>query len=181
MSTSQRECEIIVLSKLFPKLEPNLENGWDNTSNRRRVDISQLYDELKKLRGTYVLCADICSLKPINETYGYTAGDLVIAETARRLDSAITDNMMMFRIGRDEFVVLTGYDSVADAEVLANKITALNGNPVRYKGAEIPLNIRIGITKIPNQDLSYNEVFNRMHDTIDKVKEKNAIIGTLDD
>lgn len=150
-------------------------------SVRRKVDITELYSELKKLNNTYVLCVDICNLKSINDTYGYAAGDLIIGETARRIDSALTLDMLMFRIGGDEFVVVTGYRSVTDAEALADKITALNGNCVMYNGKEIPLSMRIGISKTPNDGLSYHEVFNRMHDTIEKVKQGNTFVGILDD
>jgi AraC family transcriptional regulator len=168
-------------SELFPKLELNFENGGYNMSVRRKVDITELYDELKKLSDTYVLCADICHLKPINDTYGYTAGDLIIAEAARRIDSALSDDMLMFRIGRDEFVVVTGYNSVIDAETLAQKIAALNGNHVTYDGKEIPLSMRIGISKIPNGGLSYKETFDKMHDTIDKVKQDGVFVGVLEE
>jgi len=168
-------------SELCPKLEPNLENGGYPMSVRRKVDITELYDELKKLRSTYVLCADICNLEPINDTYGYAAGDLIIAEAARRIDSALRHDMLMFRIGPDEFVVVTGYRSVTDAEALANQITALNGNCVMYNGKEIPLSMRIGISKISNDGLSYQETFNRIHDTIEKVKQANTFVGILEE
>lgn len=164
-------------SELFPKLELNFENGGYIMSNRRKVDISQLYDELKKLGGTYVLCADICHLKPINDTYGYSAGDLVIAETARRIDAAIADDMLLFRIGRDEFAVVTGLHSAADAEILAAKITKSNGSPVTYDGQEISLSMRIGISKIPGGTLSYKEALDNMLDAVDKVKKDGTFIG----
>jgi AraC family transcriptional regulator len=168
-------------SELFPKVEFSFEKGGYNMSVRRKVDITELYDELRKLSGTYVLCADICNLEQTNNTYGYAAGDLIIAEAARRIDSALSDNMLMFRIGRDEFVALTGYNSVIDAEVLARKITELNGNHVTYDGKEIPLSMRIGISKIPNGGLSYKEAFDKMHDTIDKVKQDNVFVGVIEE
>lgn len=169
-------------SDLFPKFDSDFVKGGFNMSVRRKVDITELYDELKKLNDTYVLCADICNLKLMNETYSFAAGDLVIAETARRIDSAISDSMFMFRIGRDEFVVLTGYRSVDDAKELAQKITALNGNKVNYEGKEIPLSIRIGISKIITREgLSYKEAFDKMHDTIEKVKQEGVYVGVLDE
>lgn len=169
-------------SELFPKFDTDFEEGGFKMSNRRKVDITELYDELKKLADTYVLCADICNLHPTNETYGYAAGDLMIAETARRIDSAITDDMLMFRIGRDEFVVLTGYRSADEARELAHRITALNGNTVVYEGKEVPVTMRIGISKIiTRRGLSYKETFDRMHDTIDKVKQEGVYVGVLDE
>jgi len=65
----------------------------------------------------------------------------------------------MFRIGPDEFVVLTGSNSVTDAEALAQKITALNDSHVTYDGKDIPLRMRIGISKIPEGGLNYKETF----------------------
>lgn len=167
-------------SELFPKLEFNLESGGKYMSNQRKVDITELYDELKKLCGTYVLCADICNLKPINDTYGYTAGDLVIAEAARRIDAELFAGMLMFRIGRDEFVAVTGYASGTDAECLAQKITESNGKPILYGGREIPLSMRIGISKIPGGALSYKEALDRMLDTIDKVKRDDVFVGVFE-
>lgn len=92
----------------------------------------------------------------------------------------LTNEMLMFRVGSDEFVVLTGYRSVTDAEALAQKITALNGSSVMHNGKEIPLSMRISICKIPGGGLSYHEAFRKMHDTIDKVKQDDAFIGILD-
>ena len=145
--------------------------------SRRKIEITQLYDELKRLSDTYVLCTDICKLSYINDTYGYAAGDIIIAEAARRIDSMLPNEMLMFRIGRDEFVVMTGYYSVIEAEALAKKITALNGNPVVFEGKEIPLSLRIGISKIPSGDLSYKEVLDKMHNVINKVKQGTTFIG----
>lgn len=166
-------------SELFPKFRLNLENGGIIMSNCRKVDITELYNELKKLSGTYVLCADICNLKSINDIFGYAAGDLIIAEAARRIDSKISSEMLMFRIGRDEFVVVTKYHLIIDAESLAKKIIALNGNHVIHDGKEIPLSMRIGISQIPNGGLSYKEALDRVHDTINKAKQNGVLIGVL--
>jgi len=168
-------------SELFPKFELNYENGGYIMSNQRKVNITQLYDELKKLGGTYVLCADICSLEFTNDTYGYAAGDLIIAETARRIDAALSGEMLMFRIGRDEFAVVSRYSSVIDAEGLAQKITKLNGNTITYDGKEIPLSMRIGISKIPEGGLSYKETLDKMLDTIDKIKQEGVFVGVCEE
>ena len=168
-------------SELFPRLELHIENGGSNMSNCRKVDITQLYDELKKLTDTYVLCADICQMELINSTYGYAAGDLIIAETARRIDSMLSGEMMMFRIGRDEFVVVTGYRSAADAEMLAQKITALNGKHVIHDGREIPLSMRIGISKIPDGGLSYKEALDKMQGAIERVRQDGVFVGVLEE
>ena len=166
-------------SELFPKLELTYsdENGGYIVTERRKVDISELYNKLKGLKDTYILCADLCNLKHTNDTYGYAAGDLLLAEAAKRIDKEITHDMFMFRIGRDEFAIITGYKSIADAEILAKKITALNGIPILLPDrAEVPLSLRIGITKISSGGLSYKETIDEMHTVIEQAKNKGIYI-----
>jgi AraC family transcriptional regulator len=168
-------------SELFPKLELSYsdESGGYVMSERRKVDISELYDKLKELRETYILCADLCNLKYTNDTYGYAAGDLLLAEAARRLDNEITQDMFMFRIGRDEFAIISGLQSASEAEALAKRITDLNGNTILLPdGAEISLSLRIGITKIPSEGLSYKEAIDEMHTVIDRAEDMGIYIYT---
>ena len=168
-------------SELFPKLELSYsdENGGYVMSERRKVHISELYDKLKELKETYILCADLCNLEYTNETYGYAAGDLLLAEAARRIDNEITQEMFMCRIGRDEFAIITGLHSVSEAVVLAERITALNGHTISLtNGTEISLSLRIGITRIPNGGLSYKEMMDEMHAAIDQAKDKGIYIYT---
>ena len=103
------------------------------------------------------------------DTYGRAAGDLIIAETAKRIDSALPHNMLMFRTGGDEFAIVTGYSSI------------LNGSPVIYDGKEIPLCVRIYISKLPSDEQKYKETFSKIHDSIVKVRKENVFIGLLDE
>jgi len=103
------------------------------------------------------------------DTYGRAAGDLIIAETAKRIDSALPYNMLMFRTGGDEFAIVTGYSSI------------LNGSPVIYDGKEIPLSVRIYISKLPSDEQKYKETFSKIHDSIVKVRKENVFIGLLDE
>ena len=63
-------------------------------SERKEFETSELYDKLKEQRGTYILCTDLCNLKNTNDMYGNAAGDLLIAEAARRIDNEITKEII---------------------------------------------------------------------------------------
>ncbi|MBS4195025.1 diguanylate cyclase domain-containing protein [Lederbergia citri] len=45
-------------------------------------------------------------MKPINDTYGHQMGDILISETANCLKANAEKDMIVARIGGDEFVIL---------------------------------------------------------------------------
>lgn len=131
-------------SELFPRLLVGLTNG---EQSMKKVDISELYDLFKARHDCYFVCCDIRHLIPINEI-SRTAGDLAIIEAMNRMNGAAGDEDVVFRIGSDEFVLLTDNDDIAYAESVAAKIEALNGTPFTYEDQEIPLTLYIAITKL---------------------------------
>lgn len=163
-------------SELFPKLR--VEHDEHNLmEDRRNVDVSQLYEELKALGGTIILCTDIVDLRGINDTYGYAAGDLAIAESAKRIDKVIGKDMLMFRIGRDEFAIITKLDIIEDAIKLAEKISAFNPQSLSLDGKTFNLSLRIAINTIPTGPLSYKEILDSMFDTLHQIREDKTTIG----
>lgn len=58
----------------------------------------------------------------INDTLGREAGDRVILECLHRIDRECADGMLMFRIGGDEFAMLTGLSDRAAAEALGAQV-----------------------------------------------------------
>jgi len=140
---------------LHPKFK--IENNGGIKVNRKPLDISELYDELKKLGGTYALSIDIVNFTEVNEKYGYAAGDIAIAESFARIEREIDNRMLLFRTGGDEFAVITTLESTADAEALARKITAQNNKPINAVKCEIPLSLRVGVSRIPKKVLNYQK------------------------
>ena len=53
-----------------------------------------------------VLFIDLDEFKPINDTYGHDAGDLMLISVAERLSSTVEDFETAARIGGDEFVCI---------------------------------------------------------------------------
>ena len=127
-----------------------------------KYDISELYDYISSMQGTYVLCFDTSHLMEINDTLGREAGDRVILECLHRIDRECADGMLMFRIGGDEFAILTGLSDRAAAEALARRVLSHNGEPVVHNGSEIPVSMRAGAVLLKPGKLSYSELFTEL-------------------
>ena len=151
-------------TELYPRRLLPEETGDEFMNNRKRVDISELYDLFVQRRGCYFVCCDIHRLMEINEI-SMKAGDLAILTELERLNDAAGEEDVVFRIGADEFVVLTNSKDVTYAESIAEKVRAKNGQPIVYEGKEIPLILYAGVTKLSDGVVRYNEMFAELQHT----------------
>jgi diguanylate cyclase (GGDEF)-like protein len=98
-----------------------------------------------------VLFLGIDDLKSINDTLGYSVGDLILAEVAERLRRCVGEADTVARMGSDEFAaILTGIKTPDEAGLLAEKIAAAIAVPHAVAGQHIVLDVRIGIALAPN-------------------------------
>jgi diguanylate cyclase (GGDEF)-like protein/PAS domain S-box-containing protein len=58
--------------------------------------------------GTYgaIMFMDLDKFKPLNDTHGHVAGDLLLIEVAQRINSCVRETDTVARFGGDEFVVM---------------------------------------------------------------------------
>lgn len=157
-------------TELYPRTKPILKDGGDYVMGRKQVDISELYDLFKERKDCYFVCCDIKSLVPINEI-SHKAGDLAILETMNRMLNAAGKEDMVFRIGGDEFCMLTDRDSFEYAENIVAKILSHNGETISYEGQDIPLSLYAVATKFSGEYLKYDKLFFELHDAIRGSKE----------
>lgn len=151
--------------ELFPRLYPPIQDGGAYMSERKHVDISELYDLFVQRKKCYFVCCDIKELVPINEI-SYKAGDLAILEAMKRMEKEAGEDDIVFRIGGDEFVMLTGHEEKEYADIVCEKIKAYNGQPIIFDGIEIPLYLHIGVVKFTGSNMRYRDLFDQLHFTI---------------
>lgn len=96
-----------------------------------------------------VLFLDLDNFKPLNDTHGHEAGDLLLIEVADRLKHCVRESDTVARMGGDEFVVvLAQLDKNLDksrqqAAKLAEKIRAALAKPYLIKMQENGKNITV--------------------------------------
>lgn len=82
-----------------------------------------------------VIFLDLDNFKPLNDTHGHKAGDLLLQEVAQRLTRCVREVDTVARFGGDEFVVvlseLAGEESecAAQTHVVAEKIQSALAEP----------------------------------------------------
>lgn len=99
--------------------------------NRRLLE-DRLSQSLSSNRRSGYYCGllfmDLDNFKPLNDRHGHAVGDLLLVETARRLNHCVREADTVARFGGDEFVVLltdlsfNRQDSVAFTQAVAEKI-----------------------------------------------------------
>jgi diguanylate cyclase (GGDEF)-like protein/PAS domain S-box-containing protein len=93
-----------------------------------------------------VLFLDLDLFKEVNDRFGHRAGDQVLINTAKRIQSVVRPSDTVARLGGDEFAILcedmnTEQDAVAIAERLCREFT----RPVSIDGGETRVTASIGI------------------------------------
>ena len=149
-------------AELFPRLKPPMNEGDEYIMTRKRFDITELYDLFKSRDGCWFVCTDIVQLVPINEISN-KAGDLAILTALDRMNEAAGDDDIVFRIGGDEFCILTASTNEAYADCIAQKINQTNGKPIVYNGRAIPLSLYTVKTKLSLYTPKYDELFTSLH------------------
>lgn len=110
----------------------------------------------------FFICCDIRSLIPINEIL-YKAGDIAILESLNRMEREAGEDDIVFRIGGDEFVMLTSSEKKEYAENICEKIKAYNGQSIVYQGKEIPLHLYVGMVKFEGSQMRYRDLYEQLH------------------
>lgn len=156
--------------ELYPKIRIPLENGGQYMMGRRYVDISELYDLFKERKECYFVCCDIKEMIYINEI-SHKAGDLAIIESMERMSAAAGEGDLVFRIGGDEFCILTDSREKAYADSLEEAIRARNGEIFRGEGREIPLFLYTTTVRLELRGLRYDELYTGLHRAIEEGKD----------
>lgn len=155
--------------ELFPRLICPMEYGDDYMNNRKSVDISELYDLFVERENCYFICGDIKSLVPINEI-SHKAGDLAIIEAFNRMNNVAGPEDVVFRIGGDEFALLTNSADEEYAKGIAEKVLERNEETFLFEDKEIPLSLYISLVKLESKNLRYAELFKKLHKSLQEAK-----------
>jgi diguanylate cyclase (GGDEF)-like protein len=96
-----------------------------------------------------IMYLDLDNFKSINDTLGHPVGDKVLAEVARRIETAIGQYDLASRFGGDEFVVLVSGSRIDKVDHLAARIIKELAAPIVIDQVEMETCCSIGIAVGP--------------------------------
>ena len=111
-----------------------------------------------------LMLLDVDDFKRINDSYGHSAGDIVLKEFAERLRRCLRDSdtvarksqlpndepVNLSRLGGDEFtILLNGIESAETAAFVAQRIVNAMVTPLYVDGREVHVTTSIGIACFP--------------------------------
>jgi len=89
---------------------------------------------------------DLDRFKAVNDGLGHAAGDALLVEVAKRLQTCLREGDTLARQGGDEFtILLDDVKGTADAQVVAERILQVTGKPFEIAGQEVIATASIGI------------------------------------
>ncbi|NIK69270.1 bifunctional diguanylate cyclase/phosphodiesterase [Paenibacillus sp. BK720] len=120
------------------------------TGLANRHAMNRYFDQkLDKARTYGLLFLDLDQFKIINDTLGHDIGDLLVQAVAKRLRSHVSEGAQAFRLGGDEFLLMTRGMEPYEVEQLANRILEDIRKPYLLEGNELYITGSIGISLSP--------------------------------
>ena len=94
-----------------------------------------------------VVFLDLDRFTAVNDSVGHAAGDLVLAQAARRLRAAVPSHDTVARWGSDEFAVLVenAVGAAEAAEIAGRLVGAIAAEPFRVAGQQVALTASAGV------------------------------------
>ena len=131
-----------------------------------------------------LMILDIDKFKKVNDDLGHFAGDKVLKEFCRRIESQLRDTDCLGRLGGEEFLVVLPDTSPSECVARAERMrTLLSATPITLEDEDISLTMSVGATDYRDGD-TMDEAFARADRLLYRAKElgrDRTIAEFLDD
>jgi diguanylate cyclase (GGDEF)-like protein/PAS domain S-box-containing protein len=121
---------------------------------------------------------DLDDFKIVNDSFGHEAGDFLLRELARRLQSLSRAEDMLARMGGDEFVIviagLDQADPITPLQEMLDRLHLAVQSPFDIAGASVTIGMSMGLALSPRDGLEGNLLLRRADAALYQVKARKA-------
>ncbi|MEA1919573.1 MAG: EAL domain-containing protein [Campylobacterota bacterium] len=119
-----------------------------------------------------ILFLDLDNFKWVNDSLGHHYGDKVLVHVSSLLNAIVSDDAILARIGGDEFVVMTPYNTPLHISQLATKIIESVRYPILVGKSEVNVGWSIGISLFPENATTYDTLLQSADTAMYKAKDQ---------
>ncbi|MGI2296036.1 bifunctional diguanylate cyclase/phosphodiesterase [Paenibacillus sp. GXUN7292] len=123
-----------------------------------RHAMNQYFTDIQPKHSFSVLFLDLDQFKLINDTLGHDVGDLLVKEVGSRISGFMNASSHIFRLGGDEFLMVTNEKQHHNAERLAEQILEEIRKPYVLIGNELYVTGSIGISYSPEHGTTLTDL-----------------------
>ncbi len=134
--------------------------------HNRRFFMQLARSELERARRyhhpTTFMMLDLDFFKEINDEFGHMAGDHVLQQVARILESESREPDILGRLGGEEFAILSPESTLEQATQMAERICErIRQTTLEFDGHEIRLTVSIGISEVQADEETIDAAMSR--------------------
>ncbi len=102
---------------------------------------------------------DLDGFKPVNDTFGHSVGDALLAALVERLEAVVGDAIAIYRVGGDEFALLARGAEIEKLKETAHGICAAIREPFYLGSTVVRIGGTIGLSIYPDQSEGSAELY----------------------
>ncbi len=150
-------------SSLYEMATTDMMTGLKIHHYFQTILIEEFERAMKYHRPLSLIMADIDNFKLFNDTYGHSAGDIVIKNVARLIKESVRQIDIASRYGGEEFAVILPRTDINEALIVAERIrSSIEQEVVHHGGKSLRITISIGLTQFDAKiDRERNDVVER--------------------
>ncbi len=130
--------------------------------NRRyfNAELKALFNgtNVSKNEKLVLITLDLNRFKAINDTMGHVAGDKLLEQVAKRLESKVCEGRLIGRMGGDEFAVAYSGVNADDPYEVSCKLRALFDSTFVVENVRVKIDISVGYSVFPDDASSIKEL-----------------------
>jgi len=122
--------------------------GCYNRGYLNRQILMEIKRSVRYAKPCSIILTDIDHFKQVNDTYGHQAGDSVLIHFVKNLQHVIRSGCdWIARYGGEEFLIVLPETTVADAEIVAEKLRiTVSSQPIQHDDVQVRITASFGVT-----------------------------------
>lgn len=166
---SQRK---VLEAELFRQASTDALTGISNRGHFQNLAEQEVRRARRFSRDLTVMMIDIDFFKPINDTFGHAAGDVVLQGIVKRALESLRQSDSIGRMGGEEFAVVLPETPLSAAYEVADRLRAhIEQKPIIIGHSAVSCTVSVGVAQLSSEDSGVEDLLRRADDALYAAKK----------